>query len=248
MTIHRVCVIVPAADEQHNIARCLHSIERAHLHLLASISAALRVQIIVVLDGCRDRTPVVVAEFVAAGRVEQVISTARRVGAARHDGAYRAIEGTHSPEGLWLANTDADSTVPDDWLVAMVAAANAGADVVLGTVVPDSGLSPILHAAWHARHDLREGHPHVHGANLGIRGSTYLSLGGWRRGLRSHEDVDLAERASSAGVAVLRTARIPVTTSTRMKGQAPGGFASYLRNLRDAASDSADGLGATRCG
>ena len=36
-----------------------------------------------------------------------------------------------------------------------------------------------LKKAWLSRHHLRDGHPHVHGANFGIRADTYLSLGGW---------------------------------------------------------------------
>jgi hypothetical protein len=51
---------------------------------------------------------------------------------------------------MWLANTDADSTVPSDWLIGMVSAANAGFQVVLGTVLPGAELPAPLHAAWSA--------------------------------------------------------------------------------------------------
>jgi len=85
---------------------------------------------------------------------------------------------------LWLANTDADSVVPRDWLIRMVDAADAGVQVVLGTVAPDVELPQTLRAAWIARHQLHDGHPHIHGANLGIRADTYLALGGWREDSR----------------------------------------------------------------
>jgi hypothetical protein len=41
-------------------------------------------------------------------------------------------------ESTWLANTDADSRVPEDWLVRQLEFADAGWDVVLGSVEPDS--------------------------------------------------------------------------------------------------------------
>jgi hypothetical protein len=61
----------------------------------------------------------------------------------------------------------------------MLADAQSGAHLVLGTVIPDDGLLPAVHRAWLHRHQLREGHPHVHGANLGIRADSSLALGGW---------------------------------------------------------------------
>jgi hypothetical protein len=66
-----------------------------------------------------------------------------------------------------------------------------------------------------SRHHLRDGHPHVHGANLGIRGDTYLALGA-EPSLRAGEDVELVRRAMAAGhLRISRTAAIPVLTSPR---------------------------------
>jgi len=70
-----------------------------------------------------------------------------------------------------------------------------------------------------------------HGANLGIRGDSYLALGGWPE-LASGEDAELARRAAVAGhLRIARTASIPVVTSTRRAGRAPLGFSGYLRDL-----------------
>jgi hypothetical protein len=113
----------------------------------------------------------------------------------------------------------------------MLDKADRGAHVVLGTVRPGAGLSHTSTAEWHGGHVLTDGHPHVHGANFGIRGDVYLALDGWPRVL-SGEDAQLAARASSAGhLRVVRTGRAPVTTSTRRVGRAPQGFSSYLRGL-----------------
>jgi hypothetical protein len=113
----------------------------------------------------------------------------------------------------------------------MVEHANGGADLVLGTVVPGRGLPVAVEHAWFSAHSRSDGHPHVHGANLGIRASTYLILGGWQA-LATGEDVDLVSRASrSDAVRLKRTATSPVRTSSRHHGRAPHGFAGYLGGL-----------------
>jgi cellulose synthase/poly-beta-1,6-N-acetylglucosamine synthase-like glycosyltransferase len=230
--IRAVAVIVPAANEEHRIARCLASIDTAARHL-ARRAPGLRVTVIVTLDSCRDGTAAICAMFPG---VTTVTITSQNVGAARQAGTQAALSRRAGPaDELWLASTDADSAVPAGWLTAMVAAAGRGASLVLGTVLPGPDLSPAARAQWLARHDLRDGHPHVHGANLGIRADAYLALGGWRP-LVTGEDADLARRAAAAGwLSITRTAAIPVITSTRRVGRAPRGFSSYLRALSDPA-------------
>ena len=98
---------------------------------------------------------------------------------------------------------------------------------------PARALPAAVRAAWLSRHHLRDNHPHIHGANFGIRADTYLTLGGWQP-LSRGEDVDLAGRAASAGhLRITRTASIPVITSSRTAARAPGGFASYLTAMAE---------------
>jgi hypothetical protein len=183
----------------------------------------------VALDGCTDATAAICATFPA---VSTVTTTGRNVGATRRAGTLAALSRRAGPASeLWLASTDADSAVPAGWLTAMVTAERAGAGLVLGTVLPGPGLSPAAQARWLARHHLRDGHPYVHGANLGLRADAYLALGGWPP-LVTGEDADLARRAAAAGwLRICRTAAIPVVTSVRRHGRAPRGFSSYLRAL-----------------
>jgi glycosyltransferase involved in cell wall biosynthesis len=228
--IRRVAVVVPAADEEERIGRCLASIAAAARHL-ARREAGIAVSVIVTLDGCRDGTAAICATFPG---VTTVTTTSRNVGAARRAGTQAALRRRAGPaRELWLASTDADSAVPADWLTAMVAAEGRGLRLVLGTVLPGPDLQAATRARWHAGHDLREGHPHVHGANLGLRADAYLALGGWRP-LATGEDADLARRAAAAGLPISRTAAIPVVTSARRLGRAPRGFSSYLRALNAA--------------
>lgn len=225
--ITRVAVVVPAADEQDAVAACLHSlaVARRELH---RVVPSVRTRVLVVLDGCRDATAAVVAHF---GDVETLACGARSAGAARRLGAAAVLARDRPAREVWIAATDADCVVPPDWLLRQFEAARRGAQLVLGTVQPGPGLPAPVERAWRAAHSGRDGHPHVHGANLGIAAPTYLALGGWRP-LATGEDADLVARARAAGhVRIHRLGGLPVVTSSRLHGRAPGGFAAYLREL-----------------
>ncbi len=221
-------VVVPAANEQARIGGCLEALVDAREHVLAA-DARVGVRIVVVLDCCVDATAAAVGRHPG---VEAVRCHAGQVGAARALGVRRLLAGCRAPwERIWLANTDADSRVPRDWMTTMLSHARGGAQLVLGTVWPDDELDARHRQAWLARHRLRDGHRHVHGANFGIRADTYEVLGGWPP-VDVGEDVMLARRAGgTAGVPIARTAAIPVTTSSRLMGRTPDGFAGYLRAL-----------------
>ena len=81
-------------------------------------------------------------------------------------------------------------------------------------------------AAWRARHERRDGHGHVHGANLGLTLGPLRRRRGFPRA--AHEDVLLVDRlrrpasAGSASGAARRRPRAPGRSG-------PGGFATYLR-------------------
>ena len=152
--IRRVAVIVPAADEEQRIGRCLLSIITARAHLYRT-TVNVSVQVIVVLDSCQDNTAAHVAAFEG---VRQVTIQARNVGAARRAGVGAALKDAGPASELWLANTDADSQVPVNWLSYMLAESRRGAHLVLGTVLPGPPLGPAARAAWVSRHQLREGH------------------------------------------------------------------------------------------
>ncbi|WP_307781268.1 glycosyltransferase [Agilicoccus flavus] len=226
--VRRVAVVVPARDEQTLLGACLASVRHAEASLRRT-RPGVDVDVVVALDRCTDAS----ADVAAAHRVRTRLCDHGCVGGARHEGVVAAIrhavDAGIDPGRLWIAGTDADSVVPTDWLTTQVELADAGHDVLVGTVEPH-GLEPALARAWREAHDLREGHPHVHGANLGLRASTYLAAGGFRP-LAVHEDVDLLGRARSTGAACLSTDRTRVATSSRLHGRAPDGFAAYLADL-----------------
>jgi glycosyltransferase involved in cell wall biosynthesis len=223
-----VAVVVPAHDERERLPDCLDALAAA------TAASAVPVRVVVVLDRCTDGTGDVLTAFpdVVSTVIHDVDPGGGGVGWARHVGARRALSllSHLEPERLWLSSTDADSRVPQDWINHQVGLADAGADLVLGTVELD-----VEHLAWRAwygeRIDADGTHSHVHGANLGVRASVYQAAGGWPS-LNAHEDVHLTLAVTGATPARVATTSIhPVLTSARLAARAPAGLASDLRRL-----------------
>ena len=89
--------------------------------------------------------------------------------------------------------------------------------------------NPGLEALFRSSYVIGEdgAHPHVHGANIGVRADAYLGAGGWAA-LATAEDHDLWTRLDSQGHERLSDASLQVVTSGRRKGRAPMGFADAL--------------------
>jgi len=229
-------VVIPARDEEALIAACLRSV------LAAAVGVDVPVSVVVAADGCLDTT-VSVARGFSGIRVLEVESS--NVGAARAAGvraALRRVSRAVRSRNMWIANTDADSTVPPNWLSHQLALMRSGVDVMIGTVRPPAAeLSEEQWSWWRATHVAGEPNGHVHGANLGFRASTYRAAGGYRS-VPEHEDVDLVARmmdartvatasvaAASVATASVATDECEVETSARRVGRTPGGYAGYLR-------------------
>ena len=227
--VDRIVVVVPARNEERRLGRALTALAAASRTAVAE-QPGLVVDLFTVLDRCTDGTADVLRRFPT---VRGVTSTAGMVGAARRAGVREALGASRTAAArTWIACTDADSVVPSDWLLRHLELARQGADLVLGTVVPDPAeLDERALAAWHTRHPLVDGHPYVHGANLGIRADAYLRAGGFPA-VREHEDVLLAAAVRADGGTVASPAAGPVRTSARAVGRTPGGFAGYLEELR----------------
>ncbi len=220
-----VAVVVPARNEASLLPDCLRAIEQAR-RTLEGARPDLGVRTVVVLDDCTDGSAGVVA---ARPEICTVVLTQGCVGAARAAGADMALGSGRDPAATWLANTDADTLVPPDWLMTQVALAEAGHDLILGTVHPHD-LEPHLLERWSRRHRLTDGHDHVHGANLGVRGDAYLGAGGFPH-VPLHEDVLLVDAVKALGARWVATDATRVQTAARLHARVAGGFATYLHEL-----------------
>lgn len=223
--IDQLTVVVPACNEERLIGSALQALMRSTARL-EHRHPEVRARTIVVLDRCTDRTAELVGRFPT---VEVLESQSGRVGAVRAVGMDLAIATrTGDLDRLWLACTDADSRVPVGWLTHHLDAARSGVQLLLGTVRPTLGRERL--ARWRQHHLLDDGHPHVHGANLGVAAATYLAAGGFPD-VAEHEDRLLAERIRATGARVVSTGSAAVATSARTDGRTPGGMAGYLRDL-----------------
>lgn len=231
--IETLAVVIPARDEEQLLARCLASVSVA-IGRQRAVAASPRIRIVVVADDSSDGTLEIARRW---PDVDVLVSTAGMVGAARRLGVAHLLDTERSagvrPGDVWIACTDADSVVPPYWLGTQLGLARAGADLVLGTVRPDPAeLEAGLLSAWRLRHQVSDGHPHVHGANFGIRGDTYCAAGGFQP-VAVHEDVLLAAAVRRIGGRVLSTGSSPVLTSGRTAGRAPDGMSGFLLGLAE---------------
>lgn len=219
-----IAVLVPAHNEEALIATCLQSV------LLAAEADALvgeEVRVFVALDRCTDDTGRI-AEALGAHVVGVAVGN---VGEARAAAADAAI----AQGARWLATTDADTTVPPDWLSAQLA---YGCDAFCGIVVVADwqDYSEDVQIAFVGCEQPSDGHPYVHGANMGLSTEAYRQAGGFQS-LAVSEDVALISAIERSGARIARKPTPVVTTSARRDARACGGFGDYLLKLeRDVAS------------
>ncbi|MDG9884192.1 glycosyltransferase [Pseudomonas sp. GD04058] len=214
-----IAVIIPAHNEADTLHACLTTM-RAAADTAASVGH--RVEILVVLDCCTDASAAIARRF----GVDTLEVEVRNVGQARRAGAELMLQ----RGAQWLACTDADSCVPADWLLCQL---DFAADAVCGTVHIEQWQAEqdqALRERYLEHYQMREGHRHIHGANLGICARAYQRVGGFRP-LALNEDVQLIEDLQACGATIVWTARNSVTTSSRMDSRARGGFGDYLRSL-----------------
>lgn len=233
--VDHVAVVIPARNEAGTILRTLGSVDTARRRLRPSVTSSC----VIVLDDCTDTTEHLVRRHLHRERDSSTLvvsSDARNVGAARALGAVAAFDGMHRhdavPATTWLASTDADTVVPSHWLHEQLRLANSGVDAVAGIVELATGVNSRLRTRFDEMYllGLDGTHGHVHGANMGMRATTYLAAGGWQP-LVCGEDHDLWHRLGAVGKCVSSTA-ISVTTSDRLCGRAPDGFAADLAELQ----------------
>ncbi|KPB71558.1 glycosyltransferase [Pseudomonas cannabina] len=212
-------ILIPVHNEEQLLGACLTTVLQAAAHPDLNGEA---VEVLVVLDSCTDSS----AEIARAHGVMILEVTARNVGQARAEGAAFLLD----RGARWLACTDGDSSVASDWLSEQLA---LDADAVCGTVMPgdwNKDISAAAQAAYLSHYQHRDGHRHIHGANLGVSSIAYVSAGGFPA-LACHEDVHLVQQLELIGARIAWSCRPRVTTSTRLDSKARGGFGDYLRSL-----------------
>jgi cellulose synthase/poly-beta-1,6-N-acetylglucosamine synthase-like glycosyltransferase len=232
VTPHAVAIGIPARDEATRIEACIASIATA------AVDCPLPISIVVAADTCRDdtarRASRALAQMGSGTKFAVIEVHAAGAGRARQAACVAAVARTerHASE-VWLATTDADSTVAPDWLAAQLRWVARGVDGLAGLVRIAADAAPELRRRAVERqraHGLALGHGHVHGANLALRADIWAAVGGFPP-LAVGEDQALWRAARATGGAFLGVDDVVVTTSGRVVGRTPAGFARFLSEL-----------------
>lgn len=213
-------IVIPAHNEEITLGSCLESVNSSMRH---PDLHGETVEVLVVLDSCNDAS----ADVAGRAGVATLSLAARNVGVARAVGAEALL----NRGARWLAFTDADTVVSSNWLVDQL---SLGSDAVCGTVgvddwSPHGPYANLLH--WHflQTYSDRDGHRHIHGANMGVSADAYRRAGGFQP-LACSEDHALVTALEATGARIAWSAKPRVLTSARRVGRAQGGFADALVN------------------
>jgi glycosyltransferase involved in cell wall biosynthesis len=240
-----VGVVLPVHNEEDLLGACLEAIAASCEPVMAS---GIPCRTVIVLDRCTDGSEKIARNWARERRRRGGLHQAllRRppgvgVGSARRAGftaVLRYVAET-DPAHVWLATTDADSRVPQNWLTVQVAAHERGADIWSGRVrVEDwSHHEPHTERRWIQEYE-RELTP-IHGASLGFNGRAYLDSGGFSV-MHSGEDRALHRAIVAQGGRAFEDDDAKVITSGRKQGRAPLGFAGALASLDSESRTVAD--------
>ena len=237
-------IVIPAHNEEVCLPSCLAALQIAASHPALGGEPVL---IHLVLDSCDDGSEDILKHWQRSHFGAQVTLSysqidKRKVGAARASGANRLVR-----QGVrWLAFTDADTQVSPEWLVQQLA---LDVDVVCGSVAvddwsPHAGHAAMLRSHFAQTYNDRDGHRHIHGANMGVAADAYVKAGGFES-VPCHEDVYLVAALERIGARFAWSAAPRVVTSARTDARARDGFGdTMLRVVAAAAAKPAPTLDA----
>ena len=234
---------MPAHNERDLVARTIESVHRAIDGASAKLAKSC---LVIVADRCTDDTVDVAKRTISATkpshRTHQTMvaeAIARNVGSARSIGTslgHTLLRGA-APRAIWVANTDADTSVPSSWISDQIRWADKGYAAVAGIVGIDSfddypaGVERRFLETYTAKLPGEDvDHPHVHAANMGLRLDAYLATDGWACISRS-EDRNLWTQLASRGYRTRAPSSLRVETSGRRRNRITDGFAASLAAL-----------------
>ncbi len=260
----RTIVVLPARDEADHIARALAALAEQRTGDGRAVDPRTY-ETIVFANTCRDETASIARAFASERGcrhdvhvVQERLDAGAHVGTARRlvmDAAFARFARAGRPDG-WIASTDADTVVAGDWLAALRDEAVRGIDAVMGRVrvapadrsafAPDAARTYARHLAYNravARAeaaidpiawDAAPRHNMHYAASLAVRADAYARAGGLPAVPRG-EDTALYAALVRSGARVRHSRRFLASTSPRSSGRVEGGFATFVRQLHDAA-------------
>lgn len=177
-----ISVIVPAYNEEKNIAACLAALEQQDF-------ARDQYEIVLVNNKSTDRTKA----------VAQTFSRVRVVDEPKQGYVHALIRGANEAQGSILAFTDADTVVPKDWLSKYWRAYQDQSVVFAGgpaSMRPVLWCTPFLEQLFYWGGQLTK---MANGYNMSIRRETYRACGGFDPKINFNADAYIRLRAKKYG-------------------------------------------------
>lgn len=188
----QISVVIPAYNEEKQISSCLDA--------LVKQSTTRKFEVIVVDNNSSDKTAKVANEYNGKLNLRVISEKQKGRGSARHAGFNEA-------NGSIILSTDADASVPENWIERIMSAFEDETRVlaVTGTCkITDSSfltnaLFNYFHPASMRVYKIFFGHYWLSGSNFAIQRATYIETGGFDPRLNIQEDIDLSFKVSRVG-------------------------------------------------
>lgn len=215
-----ISIVVPAYNEEEKIADCLAS--------LRDQTTATEYEVIVVDNNSTDATVTIARTFEDSMRLRIISEKVQGRGAARKTGWEAAV-------GDIVFSTDADATVPPNWIDTFLKVLEQNPDVVgvCGPVrINDCGrlrnmVFNISHPIFMRWYRVFFGHYLLCGFSFALKKSAYENSGGFDASNNGQEDVDLSGKIGKIGT--VSYCKLPVLFSgRRFRGRFFKGVWEYL--------------------
>jgi len=215
----KISILVPTYNEEKNIGKTLESIS-------AIDKKDWDVEILVIDGGSKDKTKEVALSY----GVKVLVFEHRGIGYARE-------MGLESAKGEIVAFTDADTTLPHDWLIRHVGALKKpGVVFSFGSFRVKDGSFPYYHfinylqpiIIWVCHNIFSK--PVACGQNMAFWKVKAMGVGGFDKNIRVMEDTDLAIRIRMIGKVVYQGDLIVISSGRRSK-EGWGFFSRMMKSL-----------------
>ena len=210
----KISFVIPAHNEEASIRACLSAIIRS----IAKAPAGIETEIIVASNASTDATSAIARSFSGQGVV--VVDEPRKGIVWARNAGYQASSGD------LIANIDADTVMPEDWVASVAKAFSSDKDMVAF-----SGPHYYYDASWFTRISsmlfyalgyvvsrvlqVFSGGAMLQGGNYVVRRSAFEQIGGFDTSIDFFgEDTDVARRISKVGK-IVWTFSLPMHSSGR---------------------------------
>lgn len=220
----QISVVIPAYNEEKQISSCLDA--------LVKQNTTRKFEVIVVNNNSSDRTAKVADGYNGKLNLRIINEKQKGRGSARHVGFNEA-------RGSVILSTDADASVPEDWIERILSAFEHETKVsaVTGTCkITDfpfltNALFNFFQPASMRVYKIFFGHYWLSGFNFGIRGVTYNKTGGFDPRLNVQEDIDLSFKVNKVGRIKFISDLCVTVSGRRFQKGLIGGIVPYIKTF-----------------